>query len=78
METYGIPLEVIIEVFEQRGLVIDWIDFLDRSQKCGWSFRTTLSKIEVALLDTKGREYTDNVLLRLKFFIGQSTKFENK
>ena len=78
VETRGIPLEIIITVFDQQGLVIDWIDFYEQSQKCGWLIKTTINKIEAALLDTKGKEYTDIILDRLKFYIGQPKPKQDK
>ena len=66
VETHGIPLEIILQKFEEHKLIIDWIDFYESSQKCGWLIKTVLNKIEVALVDFKGREYADAVMLRLK------------
>jgi len=71
VETYGIPIEIILDRFEQEDLIIDWIDFYESSQKCGWLIKTVLNKIEVALIDIKGKDYTKAVLDRLKYYISQ-------
>ena len=78
VETYGVPLEFIIDIFDRENLVIDWIDFIEKSHRCGWTIKTTLSKIESSLIDTKGKEYTQEVLLRLKLHIGHSPNFRGK
>jgi len=52
-------------------MVVDWIDFYERSLDCNWRIKTTINKVEMSLLDVKGKEHTDDVILRLKYYIGQ-------
>jgi len=52
-------------------MVIDWIDFYERSLDCNWNIKTTINKIEMSLIDTKGKEYSDEVILRLKYYKGE-------
>ena len=68
-ETYGIPLELMIEQLDKHSYIIDWINFYEDSLKDGWNPRTTLSKIEVALFDSCGKVYSSEVITRLKYYI---------
>lgn len=46
------------------------MDFLQQSLDHGWNPKSTLSKIEEALLDIKGPEYTQEVLNKSKQLMG--------
>ena len=69
VDTHGIPLDLVIEQFGKSNMVIDWIDFLESANKCGWKSSTTLNKIEAALCDIKGEEYSKCVITRLQYYI---------
>ena len=69
LETRGVPLEIIVDELEKSNYIVDWIDFYESSLKCGWNISTTLNKIECCLTDIKGKQYCDDVLLRLKYYI---------
>ena len=70
-ESRGIPLDVIVGYLDSQNMVVDWIDFYERSLDCNWKIKSTVSKIERVLLDIKGKEYSDEVILRLKYYIGE-------
>ena len=50
-------------------MLIDWIDYYECSLQCNWNLKTTLNKIQTALLDTKGKDYSLDVMNRLKYYI---------
>ena len=70
VETKGVLLSTIVQGLEDRGWVVDWVDFLQQSLDHGWKPKGTISKIEEALLDIKGPEHTEQVLRRLKELLG--------
>ena len=72
MDTRGVPLETIVQEFEKNNCLVDWIDFYENSIQSGWNPQTTLDRIEYTLIDVKGKEYSNDVLLRLKIYIGGS------
>ena len=72
-ETHGIPLEMILTFMEEHDMIIDWIDFFDESLKCNWNVKTTVNKIEVSLFDSHGKEYSNEVIKRLKYYIQRDT-----
>lgn len=70
------PLDFIIDSFEKQNMFIDWIDFYEGGLRSNWNIKTILSKIEMALLDTKGKKYSDEVIKRLKHYIGEKYEHE--
>ncbi len=72
-ETKGVPLETIIQKFDELNYLIDWVDFYESSITSGWNTKTTLKKIEYSLIDIKGKDYTTQVLNRLKYYITKKT-----
>lgn len=73
-ETRGVPLDVIVKFLDSKNMLIDWIDFYEKSLKCNWKIKSTISKIEVTLLDVMGKEHSDEVITRLKYYIGEQEK----
>lgn len=69
--TYGVPLDTTVQFLYDNNLLIDWIEFLESSIKEGWNLKSTLVKIETSLIDIRGKEYTDDVVLRLKYYISK-------
>jgi len=57
MDTHGLPLEIILTIFEQRNLVPDWLGFIESAKTSGWNPKGTRSKLETAILDVYGSEY---------------------
>ena len=69
MDTKGVPLDIIIQILDDRGYIVDWIDFYESSIKGGWTVVTSLNKIEYSLCNVKGKEHSDEVIKRLKYYI---------
>ena len=65
MDTHGLPLEVILSIFEQRGLVPDWLGFIESAKKAGWNPKGTRAKLQTAVLDMYGSEYLQEWQKRL-------------
>lgn len=57
-------------------MLIDWIDFYEGGLQSNWNIKTILLKIEMSLLDTKGKEHSDEVIKRLKYYIGKKYEHE--
>jgi len=77
VESRGIPLDIVFHKLYQHDLIIDWIDFYEDSQKAGWLIKTTLNKIEEGLIDAMGKEYTHEVLKRLRYYIMKQEPHES-
>jgi len=60
----GIPLDVLLGQFQRRGLVPDWIDFVESCLRCDWNVGSLRTKIETAVGDVYGPEHRGEVMRR--------------
>ena len=70
VESKGVLLSTIVQGLEDRGWVVDWVDFIQQSLDHGWKPKGTISKIEETLTDVLEPEYTKEVVSRLKNILG--------
>jgi hypothetical protein len=68
-ETLGIPLELIIDHIKENNCVVNWLEFLTVSIEHGWNIKSTITKIEYALVDVYDKVYANEVISRLKQLI---------
>ena len=64
-ETYGLPLDIIFSIFKEKNWVPDWIDFYLDAIKAGMEHNRILSKLEEAISDSFGIEWSNEVISRL-------------
>jgi hypothetical protein len=50
----GVALDMLLELFHDRRWSVDWFDFLLSARGFGWNLRTTLTKIHGALEAVEG------------------------
>jgi alanyl-tRNA synthetase len=62
IDTQGISLDILLDSFKQRNLVVDWIDFYDRAIKSGWKLKTIKEKIKYPIIDVYGNDYANFIL----------------
>lgn len=55
----GVALDVLLELFHDRRWVVDWFDFLLTARDFGWNLRGTLAKIHAALAAIEGAAHAD-------------------
>jgi hypothetical protein len=70
----GVHLADILYHFKESDLLVDWIEFLEKSIDHNWNIDNTLSKIKESLEDSYGKQYTEEVMIRLKYYIMRSYK----
>ena len=68
VDTYGVPLDIAVELLKRYHAIVDWPDFFQKAIKAGWNRKTAYSKILMALSDTYGKEYAEHVVNRLKVY----------
>ena len=68
VETHGVQLDIILQKFDQEGLVVDWIDFFENSIKGGWNRKTIFKKVKYSLEDVFGKEHSDKVVKYLMYY----------
>jgi hypothetical protein len=64
-ESIGLPLDVIVELYNQRNTVIDWIEFVQTSLLHSWKYSNTLLKIQMSLSDVYDDRYSSHVVFVL-------------
>lgn len=50
----GVALDMLLELFHDRRWTVDWFDFLVHARDFGWNLRTTLAKIHTAIEAIEG------------------------
>lgn len=73
MDTRGMPLENILMVLDKNEYSIDWVGFIQISQKSGWKLKGTLTKIQTGLSEMWGKEYSDSVIKRLEEYLDKQS-----
>lgn len=63
--TKGVPLEIILTVFQDKGFVVDWVDYIMTALNDGHNPRTIRARIESAVSDVYGKDYTKEVMARV-------------
>jgi len=53
----GVALDMLLELFHDRRWCVDWFDFLLSARSFGWNLRTTLGKIHTAVEAVEGAGY---------------------
>ena len=66
-ETHGLPLDVIFSCFIEKGWVPDWIELYETAFSRGMTHERILAKLEEAINDSFGKEWSDVVISRLDF-----------
>lgn len=69
--TGGVPLELILHSFKEKGLVVDWIDYIKTALKDGHKPQTIQSRMEAALGDIYGKTYTAEIMKRARALFSQ-------
>ncbi len=55
----GVGLDVLLELFHDRRWVVDWFDFLLTARDFGWNLRGTLAKVHAAMAAIEGAAHAD-------------------
>ena len=64
-DTHGIPLDILLDVFDSKNLVVDWIDFYEQSTKSGWKLKTIIEKVKYPLIDVYGEDYSNKIVEKI-------------
>jgi len=54
VDTYGIPLDIVLSTLEDRGMLPDWLDFYESALAAGWNPKNVITKLEMAIGDVYG------------------------
>lgn len=64
-ETVGLPLDVLLHCFQEKNALPDWVDFYISALAAGMDHDRILSKLEEAVSDSFGKEFSDQVIFTL-------------
>ena len=64
-ETEGLALDIILSACQQNNAVPSWIDLYIEMISAGMKHTRILSKLEEAICDSYGKEWSDLVISRL-------------
>jgi alanyl-tRNA synthetase len=66
----GMPLDLIVEMVRDRGMAINWVEFIETARKSKWWDFQTIEQMEHALIDAGcDDEYRTAVIQRAKLYI---------
>lgn len=65
-ETHGVPLEDVVDILHEKGVLVDWLDYARTALKAGMKLDRVLSRVDVAACDAYGPDHRDVVISRLR------------
>ncbi len=60
---------MVLDHFKTKGLIPNWIDFVEDTIKHNWNLKSTMVKIDQACFEVYGPEHRDVVMSKLKKWI---------
>jgi hypothetical protein len=66
VETHGLPLEIVLDIFRERAFMPCWMSFHREATKAGMSHERIIAKLDPALVDVYGPKFRDHVIKKLK------------
>jgi len=64
-DTLGLPLEVMFDELQAKGIVPSWIDFYNEAKEAGWKHKTIISRLSESIFDVWGKDFRDMVISKL-------------
>lgn len=61
-ETYGLPLDMIFLLMDERNMIPCWVSFYQEAAKAGMKHARILSKLSEPMGDIYGPNFTQHVL----------------
>lgn len=62
--TYGVPIEITLDILKENNTMPDWIDYVDSAVKQGAKFSRVRLQLSNAVLDIYGGEFHKSWLER--------------
>jgi hypothetical protein len=50
-DTIGLPLDSVLDLVSQKGWVVSWLDFYKDAAKAGWTHKTIMNRVSIAVSD---------------------------
>jgi len=68
-DSQGMPLDSVLDRLKEDEKLVSWCDYFEAGVDHGWKWDRIFSMIEYSLDDIYGREYSGEVLKRLRVYI---------
>jgi len=62
-------LDIVLEYLKERNEVVSWCDYFEAGIDKHWTWDRLFSMIEYSLDDVYGKEYSKEVIDRLKLYV---------
>ena len=66
----GVPLDIVVSSLEDKGFMMDWLDFYRSAVDEGWPKERTLLRLRQAVGDVYGPEWAEEWLKRMHHWVG--------
>ncbi len=70
-DTHGIPLEILVQIIDDRGMVVAWDLFVDDARSHGWQDKTIRRKAIAAIAENFPRDYLVDFTKRLDIYLAK-------
>ena len=57
MDTHGVPLDLVLDQLKIKGMMPDWLDYVEAARKAGWRTERTVRQLAVAIGDVYGPDF---------------------
>jgi hypothetical protein len=65
VDSIGFPLECLLEWCRHNHHVVHWVEFLDATLEANWKWKSTRTKIHMAVSEVYGRKYAQEFMSRV-------------
>ncbi len=67
-ETYGLPLDMIFTIMQERNQMPSWVSFYKEAKSAGMKHRRIIAKLSEPMREVFGADFTTHVLGRLETY----------
>ena len=64
-DTYGLPLDTILDMLREKGMMPCWTTFYNEAVSNGWKHKSVMTRLVPLIGDVYGRDFSDEVGRRL-------------
>ncbi len=69
VDEQGLPLDVVIQILNDKGFMPDWCNFYDQAVESGWKPKSIYQRLKSAIEDIYGKEFADGWNLKFRKLI---------
>jgi len=58
-DSSGVPMDALLSAINDKGMVVDWVDFINEALLRGWTEKTLRQRLEHTIQDVYGKAHAD-------------------